>query len=116
MSLIDEIIRSAMERGEFKQLPGQGAPLKLEDEQHVPEEMRMAHRIMKDNNIVPDWIVSSKEIEAEYTRLRAALRAASPAQKDALRDQVMAYNKRVLTHNLKLPPGVPHKPMLVIGE
>jgi ribosomal protein L39E len=114
MSLIDEIIHQAMERGEFDQLPGQGAPLKLDDERHVPEELRLAHRIMKDNDIVPDWIMSGKELEAEYARLRAALKDASAAQKAALREQVKAYNKRVLTHNLKLPPGIAHKPMLVI--
>ncbi|PJF27350.1 MAG: hypothetical protein CUN53_04395 [Phototrophicales bacterium] len=116
MSFIDEIIRGAMERGEFDQLPGQGAPLSLNDERHVPEELRLAHKIMKDNEIVPDWIMSGKELEIEYKRLRAALKTASAAQKAALRDQVTAYNKRVLTHNLKLPPGVAHKPMLVIEK
>ncbi len=114
MLVIDEIIRQAMERGEFDQLPGQGAPLKLDDEQHVPEELRLAHRIMKDNDIVPDWIMSGRELEAEYTRLRSALKTASPAQKAALRDQITTFNRRVLTHNLKLPPGIAHKPMLVI--
>jgi hypothetical protein len=116
MSIIDEIIRGAMERGEFDQLPGQGAPLKLDDERHVPEELRLAHRIMKDNDIMPDWIMSGKELEAEYTRLHAALKTASPDQKAALCDQVTAYNKRVLSHNLKLPPGVAHKPMLLIEK
>lgn len=111
-SLMDEIIRDAMRRGDFDNLPGQGAPLPKE-EMPVPEELRMAHKIMKDNEVVPDWITAGKELDAEYQKLRTKLRA-SATPSDSFREAVTAYNKRVLSYNLKLPPGIAHRFMFDI--
>ena len=40
-------IREAMENGEFDNLPGQGNPVDLSEDEHIPPEYRMAYRIMK---------------------------------------------------------------------
>ncbi|WP_421383909.1 DUF1992 domain-containing protein [Bacillus salacetis] len=45
--LSEQNIKKAYEDGEFDRLPGFGKPLKLEDDSSIPEELRMAHRIMK---------------------------------------------------------------------
>lgn len=45
--LAEEKIKQAYKDGEFDNLPGMGKPLKLEDLSGVPEELRMAYRIMK---------------------------------------------------------------------
>ncbi|WP_409253143.1 DUF1992 domain-containing protein [Bacillus sp. SCS-153A] len=45
--LSEQNIKKAYEDGEFDRLPGYGKPLKLEDDSSIPEELRMAHRIMK---------------------------------------------------------------------
>jgi hypothetical protein len=45
--LSEQKIKKAYEDGEFDRLPGFGKPLKLEDDSSIPEELRMAHRIMK---------------------------------------------------------------------
>jgi hypothetical protein len=39
-------IREAVERGELRGLPGEGAPLDLYEDPLVPEEMKMAKRIL----------------------------------------------------------------------
>lgn len=45
--LSEQNIKKAYEDGEFDRLPGFGKPLNLEDESSIPQELRMAHRIMK---------------------------------------------------------------------
>jgi hypothetical protein len=40
-------IREAMENGELDNLPGQGEPLNLEDDSHIPEDLRMAYKVFK---------------------------------------------------------------------
>ncbi|RIW32295.1 DUF1992 domain-containing protein [Bacillus salacetis] len=45
--LAEQKIKKAYEDGEFDHLSGFGKPLNLDDDSSVPEELRMAHRIMK---------------------------------------------------------------------
>lgn len=51
-----------MARGDFENLPGQGKPLPEEDLSHIPEEMRMAYRVLKNAGYVPEEIANRKEI------------------------------------------------------
>jgi hypothetical protein len=46
-------IQEAMARGEFDNLPGRGKPLVLEDLSGVPEELRMAYKVLKNAGCVP---------------------------------------------------------------
>ena len=107
MSLIDEQIQDAIRKGHFADLPGAGKPLKLEDESHVPEHLRMAHRLLKENDLVPDWMAQGQELDAAYEKLLADLRRAN--QGAAAREAAKKYNRQVLSYNLKVPPGVVHK-------
>jgi len=43
----EDRIKQAYKDGEFDNLPGLGKPMQLEDLSGVPEEMRMAYKIMK---------------------------------------------------------------------
>lgn len=45
--LAEERIKKAYDEGEFDHLPGYGKPLKLEDLSSVPEELRIAYKILK---------------------------------------------------------------------
>jgi len=45
--LAEKKIQEAAARGELDDLPGQGAPLALDDDALVPEDMRVANRILK---------------------------------------------------------------------
>ena len=60
--LIEERIRAAVERGELSGLPGEGRPLQHEDLTLVPEEMRMAIRVLKNAGIPPPVIAELKEL------------------------------------------------------
>jgi hypothetical protein len=55
-------IQEAIKDGVFKDLPGAGQPLKLEDDSHVPEDLRMAYKVLKNANCVPPEIALRKEI------------------------------------------------------
>ncbi len=63
ISLIAENrIKEAMEKGEMDNLPGAGKPLKFEDMSHVPEEFRMAYKILKNAGCLPPELQERKEI------------------------------------------------------
>ena len=55
-------IKEALEKGEFDNLPGQGEPLSLDDDSHVPEDLRMAYKVLKNANCLPPEIELRKEI------------------------------------------------------
>ncbi len=55
-------IQEAMKDGAFDDLPGKGKPLVLESDSHVPEDLRMAYKILKNAGYVPPEIALRKEI------------------------------------------------------
>ncbi len=114
MSLIDEQIKDAIRQGHFADLPGAGKPLNLDDDAHTPDHLRVAHKIMRDNDLVPDWIVQGRELDAAREKLlddvrRAAHAKPGSAALDALHAAAKQYNRQVLSYNLKVPQGVAHK-------
>jgi hypothetical protein len=60
--LAEERIREAMERGEFEDLPLAGKPLPLESNVSVPEDLRLAYKILKDAGFLPPEMELRKEI------------------------------------------------------
>lgn len=60
--IIEQKIREAQMKGEFDNLPGMGKPVEIEDDRHVPEDLRMAYKILKNANCVPPEIELKKEI------------------------------------------------------
>lgn len=52
-ALVEQRIAAAAARGEFDDLPGTGAPQVLDDDVLVPEEVRVANRILKNAGFVP---------------------------------------------------------------
>ncbi len=55
-------IAEAMNRGEFENLEGAGRPLVFEDDSMVPEDLRMAYKILRNSGYVPPEILEEKEI------------------------------------------------------
>ena len=60
--IAEERIRRAMENGEFDNLRGAGKPLSFHDETWVPEDLRVAYRILKNAGYLPEEIGLKKEI------------------------------------------------------
>jgi hypothetical protein len=58
----EEKIKEAIAGGEFDHLPGHGKPLKLDDLSGVPEDLRMAYRVLKNTGYVPEEMQLRKEI------------------------------------------------------
>ncbi len=47
-------IQEAIRNGEFDNLPGKGKPLVLEDDRGIPEELRLAYKILKNARLKDD--------------------------------------------------------------
>lgn len=88
MNLLDQIvearIQEAIERGELRGLPGEGRPLRLDDDSAIPEELRVAYRLLKNAGFLPPELQLRKEVreaeqllqqmpESERSRARARL-------------------------------------------
>lgn len=61
-SIAERRIEEAMAKGDFDDLPGQGKPLELEDDSHVPPELRMAYKVLRNAGCVPPELAERKEI------------------------------------------------------
>jgi len=61
--IAEERIREAQEKGEFDDLPGRGRPLDLDDDAGVPEELRMAWRVLKNAGCLPPELEAGREIK-----------------------------------------------------
>ncbi|MDP4103984.1 MAG: DUF1992 domain-containing protein [Bacillota bacterium] len=60
--IAEEKIKQAIKDGEFERLPGMGKPLKPDDLSAVPEELRMAYRIMKNAGYTEEETDLRKEL------------------------------------------------------
>ena len=60
--IAEKRIEEAMAKGEFDNLPGQGKPLDLEDMSNVPEELRMAYKILRNAGCIAPEIQERKDI------------------------------------------------------
>jgi DnaJ homologue, subfamily C, member 28, conserved domain len=73
MSWIERIaerkIRDAIERGELDSLALAGKPIELESSPFVPEELRLAYKVLKDAGFLPPEM----ELRKEIVTLRALL-------------------------------------------
>jgi DnaJ family protein C protein 28 len=135
-SLVDQLLDEARQEGKFDNLPGQGEPLKLDDDPNTPHEMKLAHKILKENDLAPEWVMLGKEVDALRERLLENMRRGWKAYQGALADadrSTRPYDERqraeatwrraqeayrlaaaklngeLLRYNLKVPPGVPQK-------
>lgn len=129
---IDRSIRKAMEDGEFSNLPGEGKPLKLDNDPYTPDDMQLAYKILRDNDLAPDWIMHGKELGAKHEGLLDDVRRAVRNYQRALTDPHMQaradgdwqnakkrlttavekLNSEILSYNLKVPRGVTHRPLI----
>lgn len=70
--LAEQRIAEAIERGEMDNLPGSGKPLVLDDDSHVPQELRAAYRLLKNAGFVPPEVELRREIALAEDLLAAA--------------------------------------------
>ena len=103
-SIAERKIAEAIARGELDHLPGAGRPLELDDDAHVPEDLRVAYRILKNAGYVPPEVDTLREIgelerfiergaadssaKAKVLRKIALLRTAAEARLDRRRARI----------------------------
>jgi hypothetical protein len=115
-----------MRRGDFDNLRGHGKPMSVEQEPFVPEEQQMAYKILKNNNMTPNWIAERKEMlraienwREQFQRIVGEANGAwAAATSDERRvqirqswarwitrweDEIIELNRRIGTFNLKQP-------------
>jgi hypothetical protein len=60
--LIESRIKKAQDEGAFENLPGSGQPLPIEDDRHIPGDLRMVHKVLKNADCLPPEVQLRKEI------------------------------------------------------
>jgi hypothetical protein len=60
--IAESLILEAIEAGLFDNLPGKGKPLQFEDESHIPPELRLAYKILKNAGCLPPELELRREI------------------------------------------------------
>lgn len=87
--LAEARIQEALERGDLEDLPGQGEPLRLDDDSGVPEHLRAAYRILKNANCVPPELAERQEIR-RLEDLLAHVHDPQGPQAEAARQRLLA--------------------------
>ncbi len=60
--IAEQRIREAIEKGEFRGLKNMGKPISFEDETWVPEDLRVAFRVLKNSGCIPPELELRKEV------------------------------------------------------
>ncbi|WP_028229180.1 DnaJ family domain-containing protein [Paraburkholderia ferrariae] len=71
-ALVEQRIAAAAKRGDFADLPGAGLPQELDDDLLVPEEVRVANRILKNAGFVPpalEQLRALRDLEKELSQV-----------------------------------------------
>ncbi|MFT8319856.1 MAG: DUF1992 domain-containing protein [Bacillus sp. (in: firmicutes)] len=93
-SLISEDkIKKAYKNGEFKNLPGFGKPLPKDDLAAVPEELRMAYRVLKNAGFCPE----ENQIKQELLTMEDLIKSCCDTEKK--KELQKKYNEKLLRFN-----------------
>ena len=79
-SFIEQKIQQAINEGAFDNLPGAGKPLNLEKNPYTDPSLGLAHDILKNNELAPEWIERDKSIRHGLDQARHQLATAWVAQ------------------------------------
>lgn len=102
MIMSEQRIKKAYEDGEFKELPGFGKPLNLDDDLGVPQELKMAHRMMKNAGFTTDEM----NVKKEMMRIEDLLRVCDDdlekqELKKSLSENMLKYNAMLSKKRIK---------------
>jgi hypothetical protein len=122
-SLIDQQVREAEAAGQLRDLPGAGKPLDLGDDKHVPEELRVGFRMLKNAGYAPPWIELRKSISDDQEVLASWLSRANERwprlgehDRATLRaeyeQRLRELNTQIANYNLTAPPAAGQIPLL----
>lgn len=125
--LVEQRILDGIERGMFDNLPGMGKPINLDDDRFVPDEYKMAFRMLHSTGLTPLWIDLNKEIRADLERL-ARFRGWVHSRHDVISavelhhrraeyaERVASINSKILSHNILAPSSQVHFALLIVED
>ena len=61
--IVEERIKAAQKKGDFENLEGSGNPIRFTEDRHIPEELRLSHKILKNADCLPPEIEIKKQIQ-----------------------------------------------------
>jgi hypothetical protein len=131
-TIVDRRIQDWLGDGDMSGHSGAGQPLNLERFEGVPDDERMAQKIMKDHDVVPPWLSKGYALRDKYEKLmrrlqqyvrdyqrrkQAALVSGSYVKEreaddrwqaaiKGLRRDIASYNRELLDYNLMTPPQI----------
>ncbi|MGB9098086.1 DUF1992 domain-containing protein [Erwinia sp.] len=91
--LVEQHIAEAQKKGELEDLPGSGKKLELDDDSHVPTDLRAAYRLMKNSGYLPPEL----EMRREAVELDRLLTGLEPND-----DRYEQHAKRLVLLEMKL--------------
>ena len=74
---VERHISDAQRKGEFDNLPGSGEPLMLDDDSHIPPELRVDYRLLKNAGCLPAELEQRREA-VELADLLKSIRKDDP--------------------------------------
>lgn len=89
----EDKIRKAYKDGEFDHLPGMGKPLKLDDFSGIPEELRMAYKLLKNAGFTEQESALKQEMMTIESLIK---KCDNSSEKEELQRK---YNERLLRFN-----------------
>lgn len=89
---IDKIIGEAIERGEFKNLEGEGKPIDLDAYFATPADLRVGYSVLKSSKFVPVEIDRMKEIGGLKEKLATCPEDEIPKITKLLRERELALS------------------------
>jgi TusA-related sulfurtransferase len=95
LKIVEQRIKEALERGEFDNLQGQGEPLNLEDDRNIPEDLRLAYKILKNADCLPPEL----ELKKEIRKMEDMLENISDEREKYL--QIKKINFKIMQLNMK---------------
>ena len=136
--MIERKLQEAREAGAFDALTRKGQ-LDLDDDAHVPEEDRLAMRLLKNNKMAPAWIEEDKGMReklfaaregitrAYARRLTMLAKAETAGERMAIEDEWMLaksrfarsvdeINKDIFHFNLRAPSLAVHRMPIRLSE
>lgn len=60
--IVEARIKKAQKEGVFNELEGTGAPIVFEDDRHIPEDLRLAYKMLKNADCLPPEVEIRKDI------------------------------------------------------
>ncbi|MGD2155737.1 MAG: DUF1992 domain-containing protein [Anaerolineales bacterium] len=121
---VDEIIRQAMGRGDFDNLPGKGKPLEIQDNPYEDPAWSMAFRALRSSGFTLPWMETRRQIENDLEAARDTLLRSWKWRESVLkrqgssrswvegewdravaefRERIDALNQRIFSYNLEVP-------------